>query len=272
LSNKLAPWPEEVVRGVADVLGHTGDGLSGSQIAELLASVGVPDIAPASSKRERLFAALATQQHKQQASNCIVGFITKAMTPVRYRDKPGSFNQRQDALGEVLVYIGLKVNDEGKVATGPSAATLSEAAKRANSLRAELRRRGTHPEVLRWCLDEVLVKDAFHASLEAAKGLAQRLRDLTGEKGDGAKVVDSTLALGSSGNPMLAINSLGTKSEEDEQTGFANLLRGIFGMYRNPMSHDPRALRPVSDEELLELFTMISTAHRRLDNAVLLKP
>ena len=38
-------------------------------------------------------------------------------------------------------------------------------------------------------------------------------------------------------------------------------------MYRNPAAHDPRISRPVTDEELLEVLTIASLAHRRLDTA-----
>lgn len=259
------PWPEPVVRGVADVLGATEDGLTGSQIGQLLRTVQVPDVAPSASKRDRLFEALCARQTRDRASNCVIAFITQAMSPVLYRDNPRIFSARRDRLNEVLVFVGVRVNDKGQVAYAPAAATPDDAAKRANSLRAELRRRGTHPEVLRYCADEVLAKNWFHASLEAAKGLAQRLRDLTGLTGDGAKVVTTALSLGRSGVPLLAINSLQTESDRDEQTGFVNLLQGLFGMYRNPVAHDPRCLRTVTDDELLELLTLLSAVHRRLD-------
>lgn len=92
----------------------------------------------------------------------------------------------RDALDEVLVYQGLWVRDDGRVGTGARATTLSGAAQHANTVRAELRRRGTHPDVLRYCTDEILVKDNFHAMLEAAKSVFDKLRDRTGLTGDGA--------------------------------------------------------------------------------------
>jgi len=264
---RYGPWPQEVVRGVAEVLADTTTGLSGSELGQLLADIGVQDPYATSTKRDRLFQALWLRQSQDQAANCVIAFITKAMAPVRYRGAVERFTARQGGLGEVLVYVGMRVNDEGRVARGATASTLSEAAKHASSLRTELSRRNTHPKVLDSCTTEVLAKNAFHASLEATKGLAQRLRDLTGEDGDGAAIVDAAISLGRGGTPRLAINSLRTSSERDEQTGFANLLKGIFGMYRNPVAHDPRGLRAVTDDELLELLTMVSMAHRRLDNA-----
>jgi hypothetical protein len=41
------------------------------------------------------------------------------------------------------------------------------------------------------------------------------------------------------------------------------------GMFRNPVAHDPRLRRTVSDDELLELLTTLSMIHRRLDAATL---
>jgi uncharacterized protein (TIGR02391 family) len=63
------------------------------------------------------------------------------------------------------------------------------------------------------------------------------------------------------------INTMGTQSELDEQKGFANIVRGLFSMFRNPVAHDPRVSRPVSDEDLLEVLTTVSMIHRRLDRA-----
>ncbi|WP_328505135.1 hypothetical protein [Streptomyces sp. NBC_00391] len=143
------PWAAPVVTAVAGVLGDTDLGLTGREIGQLLAAVRVPDV-EARNKRDRLAGALLAQQMRQQASNCVIAFVTAAMAPVRYAQQPQTFSRRQDDLNEVLVHVGLRVNDEGKLAKGPAAATLSDAAQHASSLRAELRRRSTHPEVLRY--------------------------------------------------------------------------------------------------------------------------
>ena len=46
------------------------------------------------------------------------------------------------------------------------------------------------------------------------------------------------------------------------------MLKGLFGRYLNPVAHDTRTLRTVSDAGLLELLTLVPMAHRRLDEAV----
>lgn len=259
------PWPATVVTAVAGVLGDTAQGLTGREIVQLLTAVRVPEV-EGGNKRDRLAGALLSQQARQQASNCVIAFINAAMAPVRYAQQPHVFSRRQDDLNEVLVHVGLRVNDEGKLARGPAATTLTEAARHASSLRAELRRRATHPEVLRYCTLEILAKNAFHAGLEAVKSVADRLQQLTGEHLDGARLVDAVLMPGRS-TAQVAINANVTGPDLDEQKGLANLVKGLFSMYRNPAAHEPRLHRTVTDEELLDLLTTLSMVHRRLDGA-----
>lgn len=267
MSAPQPPWSYPVLKAVANVLADTADGLTGREISDLLARLRIEDPLPTATKRDRLAEAFVTRQNKDQSSNRIITFIVTAMEPVRYRNNPELFTLRQDRLNEHLAFVGLRVNDEGRVARGAKAQTLDEAARIATSLRDELLRRKTHPEVLRYCSVEVLKKAHFHACLEATKSIFARLRTITGAQGDGATLVDAALALGKNGVPALAINSLSTQTERDEQTGIANLIKGLGGLYRNPTAHDPRLNRSFSTDELLEVLTMVSMVHRRLDGA-----
>lgn len=261
------PWSYPVLKAVADVLADTSDGLTGREIGDLLVRLNMEDPIPTATKRDRLVEGFVARQNKDQSPKRIITFIVTAMGPVRFRSNPELFTLRQDRLNEHLAFVGLRVNDEGKVAKGAKAQTLDEASRIATSIRDELLRRQNHPEVLRYCSVEVLKKNHFHACLEATKSIFDRLRALTGASGDGAGLVDASLALGKSGVPMLAINSLRTQAEKDEQTGLANLLKGLNGLYRNPTAHDPRLKRSISEDELLEVLTMVSMVHRRLDDA-----
>ena len=265
--NRIDPFSAEVLRGIAEVLGATDDGLTGREIARTLSQVGVRDIDPEITKRDRLFNALAARQNTDQLGNCVVAFMTQAMSPVRYRDNPSGFAKRQDDLNEVLIFAGCRINDEGKVArvSGGKASNLDEAAQRANSIRRELRRRDTHPDVMRYCSSEILQKNNFHALLEAAKSVPDRIRLQVGQTSDGDELVKATLTNAS--GTLVAINSGKTKTDRAEQSGFANLVTGLLGLYRNPTAHDPKIHRTVSDEELLEALTTMSMVHRRLDDA-----
>ena len=66
---------------------------------------------------------------------------------------------------------------------------------------------------------------------------------------------------------MLAINSLRTETEKSEQKGFANLLKGMFGTFRNVTGHAPRISWPIDEQDALDLLSIVSYLHRRLDSA-----
>lgn len=67
--------------------------------------------------------------------------------------------------------------------------------------------------------------------------------------------------------PRLAINELLTESQRSEQSGFANLIKGVFGMFRNTTAHEARILWAMSKEDAEDLLSLASLIHRRLDAA-----
>jgi len=266
----LEMWLSSIVESVCEVLADTSTGLIGSEIGRLLAKLGVPDIDPSNTKRHRLSKALLVQQQRHQAANCIVRFITEAMSPALHFKNPTLRQNLQDGLNERLSLMGLKVLDDGRVAkASQTATTVDEAIRIAGGLRTELIRRGTHPEVLRYCEEELVRRSIFHAVFEATKGLAARLRQLSGSTLDGSELVNYCIGAKGGTVPVLQINGYRNKSEESEHRGFANLLHGIFGTFRNPPAHTPRATQEwtITESAAFDLFSMLSYLHRRLDKA-----
>lgn len=265
-------WPPGVVETVCKVIASSSEypGLTGSEIGRLLAMRGFRDVAPAATKWRRLEAALQTQQQHDRASNCLIRFITDAMEPSRYVGDPNRFSALRDGLTEALALVGLKVNEHGKIARAPVARNLNEVAELAGRLQTELRRRGVHDQVLFYCKEELIRKSLFHAVFEATKGLAARLRTLSGSTLDGAELVDHCFATKTGSTPVIRINSYASVSGKSEHSGFANMLRGTFGAFRNPPAHTPRAAADwtISEPDALDLFSTLSWYHRRLDKAV----
>jgi uncharacterized protein (TIGR02391 family) len=64
-----------------------------------------------------------------------------------------------------------------------------------------------------------------------------------------------------------ALNSLVSETEKGEQRGFANLLIGLFGTIRNPLAHNPKIEWDMSEQDALDILTMVSLIHRKLDKA-----
>jgi uncharacterized protein (TIGR02391 family) len=225
---------------------------------------GIADVDPTLTKRRRLYNAFAQDQNHRQNRTRILGFIRHAMKPERFARSPERFEPMRTHLNRALAFAGLAVDAAGTLTTAEQARTLPEAQRRAQELRADLTTRGVHPDVLRFCREELLADNYFHAVLEAVKSVADKLRARTGLTDDGAALVDRTLT---GDPPMVAINFLRTESEKSEQKGFANLLRGTFGMFRNTTAHEARINWPMTKDDAEDLLSLVSLIHRRLDAA-----
>ena len=157
------------------------------------------------------------------------------MKPTRYRGEQDQFETMRHNLNGALSFCGLSVQEDGEFASVRRAKTLTEAEQRADALRASLKRRDVHTDVLKFCKAELLTDNFFHAVLEATKSVAEKMREKTSLTDDGATLADRALG---GPLPMIAINSLQTESEKSEQRGFLNLVKGVFGMFRNPVAHE----------------------------------
>ena len=127
--------------------------------------------------------------------------------------------------------------------------------------------RGVHRDVLTFCKAELLQENYFHAVFEAMKSIAAKVRQLSGLTADGSDLVAQAFALGKEGRPLLAINALQTETDKGEQRGFANLLIGLFGTIRNPAAHNPKVEWPMPEQDAMDILTMASLVHRKLDKA-----
>ena len=250
------------LEAIADALGETSEGLTGSEIAYLLSACQILDETPGLTKRIRLYNAFAASQNKNQNRLSILAFIRKAMKPERYVREPNRFEPMRENLNRSLAFAGLAVDAAGTLTNVAIAKTLPEAAKRAQELRDDLSARGVHPDILVFCKAELVADNYFHAVLEATKSIANKLRKKAGRTEDGAGLVDIVLG---GDRPILAINSLKTASERDEQRGFVNLVKGTFGMFRNTTAHEARVLWTMDKADAEDLLSLASLIHRRLD-------
>jgi Protein of unknown function (Hypoth_ymh) len=211
-------FAQSVMTAIADALGHTEEGLTGIEIAHLLETCYIKDVRPDLTKRYRLYNALANDQNTRGHRKHVLGFIRHAMKPERYIRAPHRFERMRLRLNQALLFAGLIVSDSGHLSMVERAGTLSESRHRAEELRADLTSRGVHPDVLKFCREELVTDDYFHAVLEAVKSVAEKLRDRTGLIDDGGTLIDRALG---GAPPMLAINALKSDSEQSEQRGFA---------------------------------------------------
>jgi uncharacterized protein (TIGR02391 family) len=262
MSGKL--FTQAQLQAIADALGDTSEGLTGSEIAHLLATCSIQDTSPEITKRYRLYNAFAAHQNAQQDRRRILGFIRFAMKPETHLRVSERYEPLRARLNRALLFAGLQVEDNGALVHADAAQTISEAQRRARELRADMETIGIHPEVLRFCRDELLADNYFHAVLEAVKSIADRIRERTGLSSDGAVLVDQALV---GDPPLVCINAWRTDTDRSEQRGFVNLVKGIFGMFRNTTAHAPKINWAVDKSAAEEALSLVSLVHRRLDVA-----
>ena len=245
----IPPFTQSDLEALANVLGDTSDGLTGSEIHHFLLVAKIDDVDPAITKRHRLFNAFATFQNKYRCANNIINFVKEVLAPSRYVENKAEFETRRAAVNRVLAF--------------EKASTITEVQLRVEGLKNKLTQQNAHSALFHYCNEELLANNYFHAVFEANKGLFHRIKELSGVAADGNKLIEQVF----SSNPILIINNFSSQSERDEHTGFCNMLKGLCGMFRNPEAHEPKVEWNIGEQDALEILGIISYCHRRLDKA-----
>lgn len=256
-----------VIESISKLLGDTNVGFTGSEIAKLLSDSKIDDIDSANTKWKRLNSALVNKQNIDKCANNIMAFIQNAMNPARHYDNQEWFNDIRCDLNKILSFAGYSLGENGKISTTAKSSTISEAEEKASKFKTDLLRRDVHSDVLKYCQKELLVDNYFHAVFEATKSIADKIRDKTGLTSDGAFLVDEAFSFKEK-IPHLALSDLKTESERSEQTGFMNLVKGLFGTFRNTAAHAPKIKWSIEEQDALDILSMVSLIHRRLDKAI----
>lgn len=254
-------FPPGQIESLSRVLGEAG---TGSDITRFFTSQEIEDNSGESTKWRRLNWAFLKNQRKCRCGNHVVAFIEAYMEPARFVGRQDEFEQHREAINTILSFAGLNLGEDGRLFECKAVRTLSEAEQRLETIEYKFKGRRIHAEVLKYCKVELLQDNYFHAVFEASKGLAQRIRDMSGVDGDGAKLVDLVFSVD---RPVLAFNTLQTETERSEHKGMAALLKGCFAAVRNPLAHEPKLLWE-GEEDAADYLSLISLLHRRLDESV----
>ncbi len=254
------------IESLSMILGDTQKGFTGSEITTLLSECGIEDPKLNSTKWRRIYDALVQKQAEDQCGNNLVAFIQHGMKPSRHYDSLEWFSDRRSKLNLALSFEGMELGDDGIVRNTTKTKTISEAAARASKLKESLALRKVHPDIYLFCREELVADNYFHSVFEASKSVAEKIRNKTGLTTDGAVLVDEAFSF-TNKVPHLALNTLQTESEKSEQKGFMNLIKGIFGTFRNTTAHTPKAVWNMDEQDALDILSTISLVHRRLDGA-----
>lgn len=259
----LAPIPPAIIEQLARAVGDTTGGFTGTEIARLLLECHIPDPGDMT-KWKRLEAALRDEQARTASANCVVTLATAALQPIRWMRNPQGFDEMRRRVNYALAFCGIEIGADGEARRRGVARTHDQATVISRRMKDKLQERSGHSEVFRYCTAELVADDCFGAVFEGVKGLAERVRQMTGLDDDGHDLVKRALE---GAVPMVAFNSLQTDTERNEQRGLANVMKGIFSAFRNPAAHEPKVQWHIAEDDALDLLSMLSLLHRRLDRA-----
>ena len=266
---------QQHLKALCDVLADTSQGLTESEIRLKLGQCSIVAVDKGNrsngygyqlglNKRDWLYNCFASEINQKRSFEAIYRFIENALDPVNFtqNDKREKYKFLFDGVNKVLLLIGLEIQENGKFREVVKAETLGEVDRRVKSLEQKLSDRNIHPEVKKYCIRDYMQKDYFDAVFEAAKGVAQRVRDITGLTTDGGELFQTAF---SRKDPFLYFNLLKTESEISEFAGLKELLEAIFHLVRNPAAHTPKVNWKVEEDKALDILTLISLAHKYID-------
>jgi len=259
---RIPPFTPGQLMEIARKLGECA---TGTEITRLVFEAqGVKDRSGESTKWKRLFWYLQQAQSKCKCGDPVLDLIKTLLDPARFVDNPSKFEFCRRQLNAVLALIGWEYEEDGEFRKVEKAKTLDEAHQRAQTLAIKLAERQLHPQVVKYASAELLQENYFHAVFEACKGLAQRIRELSGVRGDGVKLVEKVFE---GKNPKLTFTELKTETEKAQHRGLVWLLKGCFSAVRNPRAHEPKVHWAEDAEEAADYLTLISLLHYKLDKA-----
>jgi hypothetical protein len=108
-------FSQSELEAIAAALGDTSEGLTGSEIGHILATLKMADPTPEMTKWKRLHNAFVERQNYSQNRRAIVEFIRQAMKPERHVRQPERFEAMRANVNRALAFSGIAVQATGEL-------------------------------------------------------------------------------------------------------------------------------------------------------------
>ena len=239
------------ILAISKALADTEYGFTGSELEVLLKQYDFADENPTMTKYKRLYNSFVERYNREKSCNSIYMFIQKCMDPARGLVDEEKYAKRRMETNKILMLKGIEIDDGGNFRTVQKAQGVSDVTRRTRELRQKLYGYGAHQYVLQCCKEELLAEDYFQAVQETAKSLCDRVREMTGLPEDGNELIQTAF---SNKNPYIALNSLRTSSEQNQQNGLKEMILGIIHMVRNVTAHELRIRWDIDEVAAVEML------------------
>lgn len=248
-----------------------GEILSGSEITRMFCVLDFPDFDNINkrpyntTKWKRLDETISYKCSTTKKATPLFKVIQYVMKPQDFINNAEGWHVWRRTINSHLMFYGYELDDAGTIISIQSVKSFTEAQKRLQSFQDKLYMYEIHPLVLEFCKEELFHENYFHAILEASKSVFQRVRDISELELDGSKLIQQAF---STKQPVILIkgNMLSSDTDRSLYNGLKNLIETIVSMYRNPTAHSPKLYDETSETDAITAFTLMSLAHRILDN------
>lgn len=258
---------------IIDISKVLGNLLTGSEITTMLNDLNLPNYDSinnrpyTSTKWKRLNESIHSACRTSQSAKPLFKAIEYVMSPSNFMDSPEDWYFNKNNLNKLLIFHGFEIVDSGKISKTKVVKTFSGAQKRLKSFNDKLDSYDIHQEIFKYCTVELFEQNYFHAIFEASKGILDRVRLISESNLDGNSLINENFKLN---QPIILIrnNLLESSDDRSAYNGLKSLLKTIVYLYRNPKAHNPKLYDVTSETDAITAFTLMSLAHKTLDNCI----
>jgi uncharacterized protein (TIGR02391 family) len=258
--NQIKPFSLSALERIAKIIGER---YTGSEITELFRKAGFPHIQHDGSTKWRfVYAALEELQKQSYGPYNVAKVIEKLCDPQEYFGQAEYHKGIVEEVNEILTFYGLEVSPKtGKITVKPS---ISPVLRSQRSKAEEVfDSRSFHPQALTHARPLFIEGKNFHAVFECCKAFEKYVREKSRINKHGAELTGAALSLKGS----LKINTQRTETERNEQEGVMHLCMGLMRAVRNPEAHEPELDWPITQEDALNILSLISFLWQKIDMA-----
>lgn len=258
---QIEPFSLSALERIAKIIGER---YTGSEITELFRKAGFSHIRHDGSTKWRfVYAALEDLQKQLYGSYNVAKVIEKLCDPQEYFGRDEYHKGVVEETNEILAFYGLEVGPKtGKITVKPSISpTLRSQRSKAEEI---FDSRDFHHEVRKHARPLFIEGKNFHAVFECCKAFEKYVREKSRINNHGARLMGAALSL----NGPLKINTQRTETERNEQEGIKHLCMGLMRAVRNPEAHEPELDWPITQEEALNILSLVSFLWQKIDTAV----
>lgn len=241
--------------------------LTGSKITAMLNHLNLEDTYPKDTKWIRINHAMVASQSAFRCGNKIIEIIEYVFHPTStWFIDVNHYNEEMKLINKCISFYGLELHTDGKIYPTVSTTSKREANERYDLLKSKLSERNIHPEIMKFCTQDIVNEDYFSIIFEASKSIYVKIRNMTGINLDGNKLIYNCFDLKF---PIVVFNSLKSETEINLYNGLKNMLLSIAQLGRNPKAHTPKIYSYDNLDNCLDILNLISLAHKMLDQCTI---